>query len=73
MPVALLPVNVLFTTVTFSSWVPMAPPLEPLLPVKVLPLTVAKPELPMPAPEPGCRAHNHIADTARRRRRCMAH
>src|SRR5580704_7654306 len=46
-PVALLPVNVLLTTVTFSSCVPMAPPLDPLLPVNVLPSTMS---VPMPWP-----------------------
>ena len=42
-PVALLPTKVLFTTVTSSSCVPMAPPFEPLLPVKVLPVTMSVP------------------------------
>ena len=42
-PVALLPVKVLLTTVTFSSCVPMAPPFDPLLPVNVLPWTMRVP------------------------------
>ena len=60
-PVALLPTNVLFTTVTFSSCVPMAPPFEPLLPVKVLPSTMSVPT-PWPLmapPETSCPVEAH--------------
>ncbi len=46
-PVALLPTNVLFTTVTFSSCVPIAPPFDPTFPVKVLPCTIS---VPIPCP-----------------------
>src|ERR1700690_1836012 len=60
-PVALLPTNVLLTTVTFSSCVPIAPPLDPLLPVNVLPSTMSVP-IPWPLmapPETSCPVEAH--------------